>query len=60
MPIDGLIGFAGSEVGAKLFGADVAKKVWLTLRKLKKQEQNIVIAQLAQLVQQSWRKRLKC
>lgn len=27
MPIDGLIAFAGSEAGAKVFGADMAKNV---------------------------------
>ena len=36
MPIDGLIGFAGSEVGAKLFGADVAKKVLAHAQEIKK------------------------
>lgn len=28
MPIDGLIGFAASDMGAKVFGEEKAKKCW--------------------------------
>ena len=35
MPIDGLIAFAGSPTGAKVFGEDVAKKVLAHAEKIK-------------------------
>mgnify|MGYP006878519039 CR=1 FL=1 len=35
MPIDGLIGFAESEAGAQVFGADVAKNVAAHAREIK-------------------------
>ena len=35
MPIDGLIGFAGSEAGAAVFGADKAKEVEAHAKEIK-------------------------
>lgn len=48
MPIDGLISFAGSDMGAQVFGADGAKRSWLTLRRSKLQVQNTVTARHVQ------------
>lgn len=48
MPIDGLISFAGSDMGAQVFGADDAKRSWLMLRRSKLPAQNTVTAQHVQ------------
>ena len=48
MPIDGLIAFAESDMGAKVFGADGVKNV-LIHAKERKQARNTVIALHAQL-----------
>lgn len=49
MPIDGLIAFAESDMGAKVFGADGVKNVLIMRKSARKQARNTVIALHAQL-----------
>ncbi len=49
IPIDGLIAFAESDAGAKVFGGAEKPKVWRSMaKKLKQQGLSIAIAQHAQ------------
>lgn len=48
MPIDGLISFAGSDMGAQVFGQMTQKRSWLMLRRSKLPVQNTVTAQHVQ------------
>ena len=57
IPIDGLIAFAGSEGGEKVFGAEKAKEVEAHARR---QARSIVTARHAQPLQQSLRRKMRC
>ena len=48
MPVDGLIGFAESEMGAQVFGADKAKEVAAHAKEIKAAGANTVIVLPAQ------------
>ena len=60
MPVDGLIAFAGSEAGVKVFGEEMAKTYLPMPKKLKRTAQNSAIARLALPVLPLSPKKLNC
>jgi|GEM_PF-3544805 len=60
MPVDGLIAFAGSEAGVKVFGEEMAKNVLAMPKKLKRTAQNSAIARPALPVLPLSPKKLNC
>ena len=62
MPVDGLIAFAGSEAGVKVFGEEMAKNVLAHAmpKKLKRTAQNSAIARPALPVLPLSPKKLNC
>lgn len=59
MPIDGLIAFAESDMGAKVFGEEGAKNILTTPKRSNPTEQNTATALHVQRVKHCLRRRMK-